>query len=233
MGSRGSKSRSSKSSRSGNVSSRSSTKNKSIEEKIKVVQLIAESNFNEQKLKIKYEAKRLEIEKVAKTQTRAKVLNLLDIPPLEGEEDVKERNMVYRNHMRDANVALDTQYENWKEFKPGKKSYYIDSLFRNADTNYTPSDHNSQSGELSRMLRQLLKQEGAPEVDVNVFSGDPLIHHCFMEIFKEEIKKRTNDPRGRLTRIIKYTTGQAKDSFIHCIQQSLSEGYKDCCKKCS
>ena len=102
MGSRGSKSRSSKSSRSGNVSSRSSIKNKSIEEKIKVVQLIAESNFNEQKLKIKHEAKRLEIEKVAKTQTRAKVLNLLDIPPLEGKEDVKERNMVYRNHMRDA-----------------------------------------------------------------------------------------------------------------------------------
>ena len=123
MGSRGSKSRSSKSSRSGNVSSRSSIKDKSIEEKIKVIELIVESSFNEQKLKIKYEAKRLEIEKVAKT----KVVNLLDMPPLEGEEDVKEKNIVYRNHMMDANVALDTQYENWKEFKPGKKSYYINS----------------------------------------------------------------------------------------------------------
>ena len=112
MGSRASKSRSSESSRSGNVSPRSSIKDKSIEEKIKFIELIAESNFNEQKLKIKYEAKRLEIEKVAKTQTRVKVLNLLDMPPLEGEEDVKEKNIVYRNHMRDANVALDTQYEN-------------------------------------------------------------------------------------------------------------------------
>ena len=127
MGSRGCKSRSSKSSRSGNVSSRSSIKDKSIEEKIKVIELIVESSFNEQKLKIKYEAKRLEIEKVAKTQARAKVVNLLDMPPLEGEEDVKEKNIVYRNHMMDANVALDTQYENWKEFKPGKKSYYINS----------------------------------------------------------------------------------------------------------
>ena len=49
MGSRASKSRSSKSSRSGNVSPRSSIKPKSIEEKIKVIELIAESNFNEQR----------------------------------------------------------------------------------------------------------------------------------------------------------------------------------------
>ena len=40
-----------------------------IEEKIKVADLIAESNFTEQKLKMEYEAKRLELEeKVAKAQ---------------------------------------------------------------------------------------------------------------------------------------------------------------------
>ena len=62
LGSRSSKSRSSKSSISSNGSSRSSIKDKAIEEKIKVADLIAESNFTEQKLKMEYEAKRLELE---------------------------------------------------------------------------------------------------------------------------------------------------------------------------
>ena len=69
LGSRSNKSRSSKSSISSNGSSRSSIKDKAIEEKIKVADLIAESNFTEQKLKMEYEAKRLELEeKVAKAQ---------------------------------------------------------------------------------------------------------------------------------------------------------------------
>ena len=125
-------SRSSKSSRSINASSRSSIKDKAIEEKIKVAELIAESNFTEQKLKMEYEAKRLEMEeKVAKAQARAKVLDLLDMPPLAGEEDVKGRNTAHNNQMIDPNIALDKQYENWKKFKSGKKYHYSDSLFRN------------------------------------------------------------------------------------------------------
>ena len=78
--------RSSKSSRSSNRSSRSNIKDKATEEKIK----IAESNFTDQKLKMEYEAKRLEMEeKVAKAQARANILDLLDMPPLEGQEDAK------------------------------------------------------------------------------------------------------------------------------------------------
>ena len=88
IGSRSSRCWSSKSSRSSNSSSRSSIKDKAIEEKIKVPELIKESNFTEQKLKKEYEAKALEMEeKVAKAKVRAKALGLLDMPPLEGEED--------------------------------------------------------------------------------------------------------------------------------------------------
>ena len=181
VGSRSSKSRSSKSSRSSNRSSRSSIKDKAIEEKIKIAELIAESNFTDQKLKMEYEAKRLEMEeKVAKAQARAKILDLLDMPPLEGEEDAKGRNIVHNKQMTDTNIALDRQHENWKEFIPGKKYHYSNSLFRNGEPSYTPSDHNSQSGEVSKMLCQLLKQQGAPEVEIDVFSGDPLEYHYFM-----------------------------------------------------
>lgn len=71
---------------------------------------------------MEYEAKSLEMEeKVAKSQARAKVLDLLDMPPLEDEEDAKGENIAHNNQMTDPNIALDKHYENWKKFKPGKK----------------------------------------------------------------------------------------------------------------
>ena len=76
------------------------------------------------------------------------------------------------------------------------------------------------------MLCQLI-QQGAPEFDIDTFSGDPLEYHYFMEVFKEVVEKRIEDPRGRLTRLINYTTGEAKDLIKHCIQQPSAEGYEN------
>ena len=159
--------------------------------RLKIAEVIAESNFTEQKLKMKYETNRLEMEeKVAKAQARVKVLDLLDMPPLEGEKDAKGRNRAHNKQMTDPNITLDRQYENWKEFKPGKKYHYSDSFIINGEPNYTHSDPNSLSGEVSKILCQLLKQQGALEADIDVFSGDPLEYHYFMEIFNEVVEKR-------------------------------------------
>ena len=51
-----------------------------------------------------------------------------------------------------------------------------------------------------------------------------------MEIFKKVVGKRIEDPRGRITKLIKYTRGEAKDSINYYIQQPLSEGYKNALK---
>ena len=75
----------------------------------------------------------------------------MDIPQLKVKKMEKGRNLAH-NQMMDPNIALDKQYENWKQFKPGKKYHYSDSLFRNGEPNYTPSDPNNQSGEVSEML---------------------------------------------------------------------------------
>ena len=79
--------------------------------------------------------------------------------------------------MTDQNVTLDKQYEKLEEFTLGNKYHYVDSLFRNGELNYTPSDHNSQSGEVSKVMCQLLKQQEAPGNDIDVSSGDPLECH--------------------------------------------------------
>ena len=39
------------------------------------------------------------------------------------------------------------------------------------------------------------------------------------------VEKGIENPRGRLTRLIKYTTEEAKDLIKHCIQQHSVEGY--------
>ena len=49
------------------------------------------------------------------------------------------------------------------------------------------------------MLFKIIQQQGAPVVDIDTFSGDPLQYHCFMEVFKEVVEKRLKDPRGRPT----------------------------------
>ena len=48
-----------------------------------------------------------------------------------------------------------------------------------------------------------------------------------MEVFKELVETKIKDRRGRLTRLIKYTTGEAKDLIKHCIQQPSTEGYEN------
>ena len=62
---------------------------------------------------------------------------------------MQKEETVHDKQMSDPNIALDKQYENWKELITGKKYYYSDSLFQNGEPNYTRSDHNSQSGEVS------------------------------------------------------------------------------------
>ena len=48
-----------------------------------------------------------------------------------------------------------------------------------------------------------------------------------MEIFKKVVEKRIENRRTSLTRLIKDTTGEVKDLAKHCIQQHLSDGYKN------
>ena len=47
-----------------------------------------------------------------------------------------------------------------------------------------------------------------------------------MALFKEPVEKKIDDPKGRLTRLIKFTSGEAKKLIQHCIQLPDLTGYK-------
>ena len=74
-----------------------------------------------------------------------------------------------------------------------------------------------ESEDISEMLCKLLKLHAAPDVDVELFNGNTLNYHYFMALFKEVVESKINDPRGRLTRLINYTTSDSKKLIkIHC-----------------
>ena len=63
----------------------------------------------------------------------------------------------------------------------------------------------------------LVKQQSAPKIDV--FDGNPLDFHYFMKLFHEVVEKRIDDPRGRLARLLKCISGNAKEMIKHKNQQ--------------
>ena len=81
--------------------------------------------------------------------------------------------------------------------------------------------------EMAQMMNKLLRQQAAPEVDIDVFTGDPTEYLYFLAVFEEVVEKKIDDARGRLTRLIKYTDGEPKEMIKHCIHQPANIGYKN------
>ena len=71
---------------------------------------------------------------------------------------------------------------------------------------------------IAEMTCKLVNEQSAPEIDTDVFGGNPVEFHYFMAVFDEAVEKKIEDPRGKLTRLIKYTTGEVKEMVKNCIQ---------------
>ena len=78
----------------------------------------------------------------------------------------------------------------------------------------------------SDALWKLFQLHAAPEVDMEQFDDSPLNYHYFMVLFGEVVETKIEEPRGRLTRLIKLTTGEARELIKHCIQLPHNGGYQ-------
>ena len=79
---------------------------------------------------------------------------------------------------------------------------------------------------VAEMMCKLVNQQSAPEIDTDVFDGNPLEFHYFMAVFDEAVEKKIEDPCGKLTCLIKYTTGEVKEIIKNCMQLPPKEGYE-------
>ncbi len=65
-----------------------------------------------------------------------------------------------------------------------------------------------------------------PKVEIESFDGDPLKYHKFIALFEESVEKLVKDDKVRLTRLLQYTTGSAKQAIQGCISTDGDSGYK-------
>lgn len=65
-----------------------------------------------------------------------------------------------------------------------------------------------------------------PKVQLEVYDGDPLQYNNFMTTFEEHVGSSSVDERMKLTRLIQYTSGKAKEAIRSCALISGSGGYK-------
>ena len=75
-------------------------------------------------------------------------------------------------------------------------------------------------------LCKLLHLQAIPEVDTEQFDANPLNYYYFIALFVEVVETKIEEPRGRLTRLIKFTTGEARELIKHCIQLPHNGGYQ-------
>ena len=76
------------------------------------------------------------------------------------------------------------------------------------------------------MLSKLVREQSAPQVDMEPFEGNSLDFTYFMSVFQESVEKKIDDPRGRLTQLIKYTRGEPQELVEHFINDRADCGYK-------
>ena len=76
------------------------------------------------------------------------------------------------------------------------------------------------------MMYKLVNEQSVIKIDIDVFDKNPLEFHYFMAVFDETVEKKIEDPGGKITRLIKYTTGEIKEMVRNCIQLPPEEGYE-------
>ena len=95
------------------------------------------------------------------------------------------------NPSMDLNNAIK---DNWQEANDAQ-SYNLA---------YVSGGYSEENDYNTEMIYKILQQP-APHVDTEKFDGNPINYQYFMRIFKEVVKERIEDARGRLIRLIKYT----------------------------
>ena len=231
---RSSSSRSSASNKSSG-SSRSSTKLKLLEEKARIAELEADATLMMEQQKAETQAKMFQLQReVVRAKARAQVYagytkddeTKTDIM----EAKIKDRVTLTR-HQRSSKHSqphccmkvTDVSQSNNKDDRVKKSMKQ-----KNSDvSNLKASKVDCADSEMALMMSKLLRQQAAPEVDIDVFTGDPTEYHYFLAVFEEVVEKKIDDARGRLTRLIKYTDGEPKEMIKHCIQQPANIGYKN------
>ena len=216
-----SSSRSSTSSRSS--STKSSRSDRALKEKLKMAELQAAAEFMEKRQAAEFKAQKFKIEEqYAKSQARMRILE-----DCNAELAYAKTNPHHTYHNQNVQYQLPAGYDKFTSqigvphFNKDQRKMQVKKLESipcdqmSGDT-FVKKEHYRESNLVnttSDILCKLLRLQSAPDVDIETFDGNILNYHYFMALFKEVVESKVDDPRGKLIRLIKYTSG---------MQESLS-----------
>ena len=89
------------------------------------------------------------------------------------------------------------------------------------------SVYGSENGNIADLLCRLVTEQAAPQVTIEPFDGNPLNFAYFLSMFTESLEKKIENSMGRLTRLIKCTTGEAQELLKHFISDKPEQGYRN------
>ena len=82
-------------------------------------------------------------------------------------------------------------------------------------TEEIPSESKDNKTSLHETVSKMLRVQSAPKVVLDVFSGEVLEYAYFKAAFREVVESTIQDQKGRLTRLIQFTSGEAKSLIKH------------------
>ena len=212
-------------------------------------ELLAEAEFLQKRQSAKIQEEKLKIEeKHVKSKTKVKILEAIK------SEDHKREFNVDGQYKGEINKAINEEPE--IQHQGSKQCHYDQATVGDGKfefslikqplhekvkgnqahfTRWVPSKPTGErykkvnvldSEDVPETMCKLLKLQASSEVDMEPFDGNVLKYHHFMALFKEVVEGKAEDPRGRLIRLLKYTSGEAKELSNHCIQLPSNEGFK-------
>ena len=221
-------------SRSSNVS----TKAIVIANRIGIAELKADASFVQRRHATEYEREALRIqEQMTKAEARAKVFEMMDKHSTKSEADfMKRKDPTVQQRAIERDICNDLLYLQHQQHLDHPRTQLLNEVWRRSvdnESNYAIKKGDRTFGiqrssiEVSDVLCHLLKQQSAPDVNINDFNRNLLKFKSPMTLFREVVESKIGDARGRLTHLIKYTKGEAKLLIKHRIEQPVNKGYEN------
>ena len=89
----------------------------------------------------------------------------------------------------------------------------------------SPSEAGSSNSIILQSQKQLIDLLAAPKLEIPTFDGSPILYFPFIKAFEENVERVVSDHSSRLTRLLQYCTGPAKQLIQCCAMMPSSQGY--------
>lgn len=144
-------------------------------------------------------------------------------------QQLKESFLTFEGSHDEYHAALQSQVElsTSDQYFSEAQSAYVQSL-REAKAWLAAAVPSTQAATSSTAMdmSSLMSLMNLPKVELEAYDGDPTKYHTFIAVFNEAIGDVLKDDKLKLTRLLQYTTGLAKEAIRSCVLAG-SSGYQE------